>query len=412
MIGSRRTVAALPAILGLGVAACTVATPSNPPPDASGLASSGATESALPSDTADSVAPSRSPFPEDDLRAQIEIVSVDPALTHPLLEFVSDGEGIVFSSARAPDAGPEGAPDLWRLVPGRAEPELLWRNPERNHSIVKIAGDLGMEAFVEMPITGERAWNLWLLPRHADEAILLDSHPGDEDVSSLVPSLSVSEEAVVWTAFDRGPDGPVSQLLIARAPDWAPTLLRELPAAEAEIWFPSLRGSLVYMEVDYSDDRTTDERQVYLTEPVPGAERRRVDTSGRATMPILVDGAVLWKEADPGFSMFNWGRMFRYDLTTNGVQRLSTRPQQEVNYPSAGSRFVAWSPIDSFRLNVYDLVRDEPRLVAVTSIESQESVFQAHIAGDLLVWRHVKVLDPDDPGELRYAFLPGVRDDP
>ncbi len=400
------------AIPALGVAACAVATPSSPPPYASGVASFGASASALPSGAVESTAPSRSPFPEDDLRAQIEIVSVDPALTHPLLEFVSDGEGIVFSSARAPDAGPDGAPDLWRLVPGRTEPELLWRNPERNHSIVKIAGDLGMEAFVEMPITGERAWNLWLIPRHADEAILLDSHPGDEDVSSLVPSLSVSEEAVVWTAFDRGPDGPVSQLLIARAPDWAPVLLRELRADEAEIWFPSLRGSLAYMEVHYSADRTSDERHVYLTEPVPGAERRRLDSSGRATMPLLVDGAVLWKEADPGFSMFNWGRMFRYDLASSAVQRLSTRPQQEVNYPSAGSRFIAWSPIDSFRLNVYDLVRDEPRLVAVTSIESQESVFQAHIAWDLLVWRHLKVLDPDDEGELRYAFLPGVRDDP
>jgi hypothetical protein len=328
-----------------------------------------------------------------------------------VLEFVSDGEAILFSSARAEDVGPDGAPDLWRVLPPRLEPELLWRNPERNHSIVKIAGDLGLVAFVEMPVSGERAWNLWLLPRGAREAVLLDEHPGDEEVSSLVPSLAVHENTVAWTAFDRGPDGAVSQLLVASAPDWQPRTLHELPAVEAEFWLPSLRGStLAYAEVHYGPDRSTDERHVYLTSTDPDAEPVRLDASGRATMPVVVDDAVLWKEADPGFSMFNWGRMFRYDLSTHTAERLSTAPQGYVNYPSAGGRFVAWWGADSFRLNVYDLVRDEPRLVAVNSTASQESEFRPHLAGDLLVWRHVDVLDADDPGELRYAFLPPVRE--
>lgn len=408
MIGARWQVAGLLAICASGVTACTAVTP-NPSP--AGSLATDSPAAATPSEAAPSIAVG-SKLPDDgDLRAEIEIVSVDPSVTHPLLEFASDGEAIVFSSGRADDAGPGAAPDLWRILPPSTEPELLWRNPERDHAIVKIAGDLGLIAFVEMPLTGERAWNLWLLPRGADAPILLDRHPGDEDVSSLVPSLAVSEQTVAWTAFDRGEDGPVSQLLVARAPDWEPEMIHELSASTAEIWLPSLRGSeLAYTEVHYSPDRSTDERRVYLTTSTPGAERRRLDDSGLATMPIVVDDAVLWKEADPGFNMFNWGRMFRYDLRTNQVERLDTAPQPDVNYPSAGSRFVTWWGADSFWLTVYDLVRDEPRLVARNPHESQESEFEPHIAGDLLVWRHVAPLDPDDRGELRYAFLPPLRE--
>jgi hypothetical protein len=353
----------------------------------------------------------RGSFAADDLRAEIEIISISPELTHPILEFASDGEAIVFSSARADDAGPDGAPDLWRILPPALEPELLWRNPERNHSIVKIAGDLGLFTFVEMPLTGERAWNLWLLPRGEPEAILLDSHPGDEDVSGLVPSVAIHDNAVVWTAFDRGPDGPVSQLLIAEAPDWRPRTIHRLPAAEAEVWLPSLRGStLAYMEVRYTADRSADERHVYLTTTAPDAERVRLDDSGLATMPIVIEDSVLWKEADAGFSIFNWGRMLRHDLRSGTVEELSTSPQHYVNYPSAGNRFVAFWGADSFRLAVYDLLRDETQLVAVNSVASDESEFRPHVAGDLLVWRHLRVSDGDDRGELRYAFLPPLRE--
>jgi hypothetical protein len=403
---ARWQVAGLLAACASGVAACAAVAPTPP------IAAPSAGGSTPASTPLVSAPPSSFPTPPpDDLRTEIQVVSVDPSVTHPLLEFVSDGESVVFSSGRADDAGPDAAPDLWRIVPPRAEPNLLWRNPEREHAIVKIAGDLGLIAFVEIPLTGERAWNLWLLPRGADAPILLDRHPGDEDVSSLVPSLAVSEETVAWTAFDSGPDGPVSQLLIARAPDWRAMRIHQVPAAEAEIWLPSLRGStLAYAEVHYSPDRSSDERHVYLTTTAPGAERRRLDDSGLATMPVVVDGAVLWKEADRGFNMFNWGRMFRYDLSTNAVTRLDTAPQPDVNYPSAGSRFVTWWGADSFWLTVYDLARDEPRLVARNRHESQESEFEPHIAGDLLVWRHVAPLDPDDRGELRYAFLPPLRE--
>lgn len=386
------------------MAACTAAIP--PSPSAPATSAAPAPSATVEGSRSRSSEP---PAPDpDDLAAQVQIGSIDPALTHPVLEFRSDGESIVFSSRRAPDAGPDGAPDLWRIVLPGAEPELLWRNPERNHAIVSMAVDLGAYAFVEMPLTGERAWTLWVLPRDADEAIRLDRHPGDGEVPSLVPSVALYEDTVVWTAFDRGSDGPVSQLRVARAPDWAPRTIRELPADEAEIWLPSLRGStLAYMEVHYRSDRTADERRVFLSSTAPGAQPRRLDASGRATMPVVVEDAVLWKESDPGFSMFNWGRMYRYDLATETVRRLRVAPQQYVNYPSAGHRFVAWWGADSFQLGVYDLVRDEARLLLRSPIASQESKLRPHIAGDLLVWMHA---EGGVRSELRYAFLPGVQD--
>jgi hypothetical protein len=328
-----------------------------------------------------------------------------------VLEFRSDGESVVFSSGRASDSAPDAAPDLWRIPLPGGDPDLLWRNPERNHSIVRIAADLGTVAFVDMPLSGERAWNLWLLSRGATTARLLDTHPGDEDVSTLVPSMALWGDTLVWTAFDRGAHGPVSQLRIAQAPDWEPRTIRELRATGAEVWLPSLLGStLAYTEVHYRDGRTSDERFVFLTTTAPDAEPRRLDQSGLATMPVVVDGAVLWKEADPGFAMFNWGRMFHHDLETGTTRRLRVAPQQFVNYPSAGNRFAAWWGADSFQLGVYDLVLDEPQLLFRNSTASQESALRPHIAGDLLVWMHVDVDAGTERGELRYAFLPAPRD--
>ena len=388
----------------VGVAGCAPATPSGSPPapPSAGPAHPGpATESPLPSPTG--------------LLAEMDVRRLDPELTDSILEFASDGESIIFSSALADDAGRGAAPDLWRVRAGSDEPpELLWRNPDRDHSIVKLGGDLGMVAFVDIPLDGSRAWDLWLIPRHQEEAILLDTHPGDADVSSLVPSFSVQETTIAWTAFDRGPDGPVSQLLWARAPEWKATLLLERPAAEAELWFPSLYGvRLAFCEVVYSADRTTDTRTVYLLElGMPDPEPQRLSHSDHATMPILVGETVIWKEADPGFSMFNWGRLWRSETGGPGPTRLDTAPIEYVNYPSAGSRFVAWWAADAFTFGVYDLLDDRTIVIEVYTGASGANVLRPHIAWDLLVWLYVEGEGPDSYAELRYVFMPPVRAPP
>lgn len=233
----------------------------------------------------------------------------------------------------------------------------------------------------------------------------------DEGVSSLVPSFSVQESTIAWTAFDIGPDGPVSQLLWAQGPGWEPVVVLERPAAEAELWFPWLdTGRVVYSEVRYSADRTTDTRSVHLLDlGIPGAEPMRLDTSGRATMPVLAGDIVLWKEADPGFSMFNWGRLFRYEIGGEGATPLDTRPHGYVNYPSVGGRFVAWWAADAFQFAVYDLLEDRPRLMERHTAASGVNVLRPHLAGDLIAWLHVEGEGPTSHAELRYAFLPPLR---
>ena len=130
-------------------------------------------------------------------------------------------------------------------------------------------------------------------------------------------------------------------------------------------------------------------------------------------MPLLVDDGVVWKEADPGFSMFNWGRLFFHDLKSGGVSRVSTSPQDYVNFPSAGARFLAAWGSDAFSFAVHDLDLEVSRGIARYDPTTHQSVFRPHIAGDLLVWLYTTVGDTDVPGqtEIRYAFLPGAETD-
>lgn len=399
-------------ILGLvgGVAACGVATPT----PSAGSPSPFARPSAAPSATTASPLPSREPT--GDLGRQIEIGSLDPSWTTPTLEVASDGEAVIFSSGVADGAGAEGAPDLWRYRPGAAGPELLWQNPRRDRALIRIGGEFGTWAFVDTGIRGERAWDLWLLPELGAEPILLDTHPGDEGVSSLAPSFAIHQGQIAWTAFDRGPDGPVSQLLYAHAPAWEPVLVAERDAGAAELWLPSLRDTeIAYCEVIYSEDRSSDERRVYVTNVLtPDVAPRRLDASGRATMPVLLrNGGVVWKQAEPGFNMFNWGNLFRYDERLAEVRALPTRPQEFVNYPSAGTRFVAAWGVNSTALGVYDLDLETARLIDRYPSDGDEHILRPHISGDLLVWTYAIVdgLGHGPPPEIRYAFLPPAGSD-
>jgi len=401
VIRGGRWQAAIVAIGVVGVAACTSATPSSTAVTAQTPALTAVPGSELPSST-----------PTPGLSDEMEVGSLDPELTDSIFEFASDGESILFSSGFAEDAGRGASPDLWRYrVHADDQPEVLWRNPDRDHAIVKIAGDLGTVAFVDIPRDGERAWKLWLIPRHEDDAILLDSHPGDANVSAFVPSFSIQESTIVWTAFDRGADGPVSQLLWARAPDWEPAVLLERNVAKGELWFPSLSGSRVaFSEVVYSADRTTDTRTVYALElGVPGAKPERLSDSDLATMPILVGDTVIWKEADPGFSMFNWGKLWESEVGGPGPHPLDTAPLEYVNYPSAGSRFVAWWSADAFTFGVYDLLEGRTRVVERYTAASQANVLRPHVAWDLLVWLYVEGEGDDSYAELRYAVMPPIR---
>lgn len=401
--------AALVAAAGLGVAACGGATPpraSDAPtfalPTHRPLASAAAGRG--------TPAPGRSNRPSAN-RLDLEIGTIDPAWLWPLLEFASDSYGIIWSSGVAD--GPRGgtAPDLWRWIPGREAPELLWSNPHRDRQLARIGGDTDVWAFVEISSEGEEWWKLWLLEEGAAEPILLDSLDAGTGVPSLVPSFDVDDGRIAWASFGVGPvpGSAVSELWIAEQPGWEPRLLVRHDAAERALWLPSMYGHrIAYVDVELATDTADDVRHVMLLDLFdPSAPPQVLDTSGNATMPVLTDGGVIWKEPDAGFAMFNWGRLYRYAFDTGLIGALRMGPQEYVNYPSGGSRFVAAWGADASTFTLHDLERRSSRLV-MRFEDGTESIVRPHVAGELVVWmrREEHHDGSTPPAPLEWAWLP------
>jgi len=409
MVSRRPTGGATLVAVLLVVASCDATT--SPTPSASG--------SAVPSQATDSprasASASASAAPEAVTGGDLEMSfqEVDPRLTYPMLEFASASDAVIFSSGVADGPDAVGAPDLWRIDTVSNEPELLWRNPRRDRDLIRIGGHRRTWAFVEIGVEGERAWDLWVLDEPGGDPVLLDTHPGGEDVSSLVPSFSVYDDGIAWTAFDRGPNGAVSQLRYAEGPRWEPQLLAERDAARAELWLPSLVDhQLAYCEVVYSDDRSTDERHVYLVDLLdPAAEPERLDTSGRATMPMVVQGNVVWKEADPGFSMFNWGKLVLWERQTGERTSLPSEEQEYVNYPSGGERFILSWGSDTSMFAAWDHDLRRWRTIERYPSTGPERVLRPHVSGALAAWLYLPDTFSDEPGRLRWAWLPEAGSD-
>ena len=404
MSGRRHGSAAVIAVLVGGVVACSAATQS-PTPIERPTASAAVTPAPSPSSSraAASVRPNRN-------RLDLEIGQLDPAWVWPMMDFASDSYAVIYSSGVLDGQVGDRAPDLWRYVPGQPDPELLWRNPERDRQLAKIAGDTDVWAFAEISSLGERWWRLWLLTEPGGGPILLDAHPGDKDVPSLVPSFDVDAGRVAWTSFDRGTSGTaVSQLWIAEAPGWEPRLLVEADASERAYWLPSLRSrQLAYVDVTIGAEPSRDVRHVMLLDlDAPDEAPRQLDASGNATMPVLTDDGVVWKEPDQGFAMFNWGRLVRHAFETNQLSTVRIGPQEYVNYPSGGGRFVAMWGADASTFAVHDLERGASRLISSYDNEV-DAIRRPHLAGDLLVWLHTRTdgLGNGPPAPLEYAWLP------
>jgi hypothetical protein len=408
VIRRRRCTAAFTALLVGGVVACTAATPS--PPSAGASSSSIAPSTASSFTSSPTASPSARSFRPSPNHLDLEIGQLDSEWVWPMLDFGSDSYAIIYSSGVLDGPVGDGAPDLWRYVPGQPEPELLWRNPERDRQLAKVAGDTDVWAFAEISSLGERWWKLWLLTEPGGEPILLDSHAGDEDIPSLVPSFDVDAGRVAWTSFGRGSSrGAVTRLWIAEAPEWEPRVLAQADASERAYWLPSLRShQMAYVDVTIGADPAEDVRHVMLLDLGPDAPAAvQLDTSGNATMPVLTDDGVIWKEPDAGFAMFNWGRLFRYSFATGDITTLRIGPQEYVNYPSGGGRFVAMWGADSFTFAVHDLERGASRTI-VSYDNGIDSIMRPHLAGDLLVWLHSQDdgLATGPPAPLEYAWLP------
>jgi hypothetical protein len=381
--------------MALGVAACGAATPSS-------TRSQDVTATSSPTQpTRGAIAPAARESPGyslGDLGESLDIRAVDAEFSSRVLEFASTGWAVIASAGTSA----EFAPDLYSILPRTGEPEVLWRNPGRDHSIVKMAGDGDTIAFVDMSVEGDPGWTLRLIPDSGEVAVVLDEYHGDSEVASLVPAFSVYWPYVAWTAFDEGPDGLVSRLLVAQSPDWNPRILAERAAARAELWFPHIYGSsLLYTELTYSEDRETDERSIWLTD-VHGTRPQRLDATGLATMPVMNQFATAWKETERGFHMLNWGVIEAYDADAGTSLPVT---DNSANFPSAGDHYMTWWRADTTRLEVWDARRKLTQEV-ITSEGGAYRVVRPHVGGGLLTWMFADETTDAGLGQIQYAFLP------
>ncbi|MGH2358635.1 MAG: hypothetical protein ACRDGJ_11625 [Candidatus Limnocylindria bacterium] len=408
----RRLIAGL-IVVWLGVGCGMLPTPSSPAPSTTLPARSPA-----PSPSSAALPSTPEPTPRRGATAlDLDFQIIDPRFTTPLLATATTGTEIIWSTDAVNRESRETAPDLYRFRPGvDAEPALIWQNPRREAVLEPIVGDGGRYAFGERGTAPGDFWRFWLLPAANETAVLLDDGDDGEDVPGFIPSFDLDEDRIVWTAFHAGPNGPESQLWQASAPDWTPSLVRSVLAAERELWLPSLRGSRVaFVEVIYAADHSTDERHVLLGDlDDPASEPIGLDQSGRATMPVLLDDAVIWKETPPGFNMFSWGSLRIHSLTTGETRGLSMLPQPDVNYPSAGNRFVAAWGSDSFAFAIHDLERAASRHLLRYALPGPDGIFRPHVAGDMVIALHSTV-NPDGtqikPLEIWWAWLPKAGED-
>ena len=124
-------------------------------------------------------------------------------------------------------------------------------------------------------------------------------------------------------------------------------------------------------------------------------------------MPMLVDDGVIWKETDPGFNMFNWGHLMYWDQVKDEIGPITSRLQPDINFPSAGDRFVAVTGYDSAIFEIYDTYRKRWRLIDRYDLAAGEAIFRAQIGGSLLAWLEI-LPDVAGNGALRWAILPAA----
>ena len=252
-------------------------------------------------------------------------------------------------------AGAEGGSELWRYVPGAAEPERIFASPHADSAITALAGSSPGYAFVEESpgAYGKGGWRLWFMAGSGQVPVEVDrgSAPG----AGVAPTLAIDADHLAWAAFDEPSTGPVSRLRLAtisRLP--ALRTLIDVPIRDRKLWYPALSGrELWYATIAPDPAGLIDEFHIeHLDLAQPEAPPTIFRAPGHDFSPAVDERFVVWKTTEPGDSALNWGQLRVLDRQTGAVTVI---PVAKANRPSLGDRFVAFDEITHTTLAVHDL---------------------------------------------------------
>ena len=335
----------------------------------------------------------------------VDVHRVPDEFTGHVSAFVSLGDQIVWSGGQGRDDN-----NLYRYIPGAAEPELLYLNTERDSSLTSVAGSAAGYAFTDERWAGgePRGWRLWLLLAPSAEPVLIDQSTDDR---LIAPTIAMNESWLAWEVV-RGTFGnPVNELRVVSLTDpLTPTTLLSYPGRDVYMQFPSLwADELWYGIADNDWEALTEKPRVEVIDlsnqaaapAMFGAERR-------AFMPAPGRDVVAWKSGGQDeFAALNSGVLTLYWRATERIDELPVPGREtaaeRISYPSVGNRFVAWWDDIAQRFYVYDLVERQFRRIAEYDWTGEERITKPSLAGDLLVYTHYL---SDEERYLEWVELP------
>jgi hypothetical protein len=359
-----------------------------------------------PASSSPSATPSASAMSQPavtDLAAEVHRVPSE--FTGHISAFASLGDAIIWSGGpRVRDN------NLYRLVPGSDQPELLYENLVRDSYLTTVAGSAVGYLFTDERWTnGERrGWWLWYLRASGAEPVLLDQSTDDRIIS---PTIAMNDRWIAWEVVHGTWEEPINELRFASVDDPAhPTTLFSYPGNDVYMEFPELwEDELWYGIADNDWDALTEKPRVEMIDLTnPAASPTRFGEDMRAFMPAPGRDVIAWKSGGTDeLAALNSGLLTLYWRSTGEIDELplpgDETAAERISYPSVGNRFVAWWDDFQPRQYVYDLAERRFRRIAEYDLTGDEGVNMPSLSGDLLVYRHYL---GDDKRYLEWCVLP------
>ncbi|MEP7360296.1 MAG: hypothetical protein ABI744_01825 [Chloroflexota bacterium] len=311
-------------------------------------------------------------------------------MTNHIETFVSLGNAIIWTGGATDSHN-----NLYRYVPGAAEPEVVFNNPERMRVLTSVRGSAAGYVFLDERLAGGdgRAWRLWFLANPGEEPVLLDQSTDDR---LPVPTIAMDDSWITWEVVHGTVNQHLNELRAARVSDLLhPLTLLSFSGRDSYLDFPSLYGDELWYGIAENDwvantekprVEMVDLRKSDATPKIFGADQR-------AFMPAPARDLVAWKGGGTDdLAALNAGTLTLFWRATGSIEELPIpgpeRLARRISYPSVGDRFVAWWDDMRTRLYVYDLAGRQFGRIAEFDPLGDELIARSSLSGALITWLH------------------------